>query len=110
MPRTMARWLVILAALVLASCSGARGAGGANDAPPTAAEAARFLTQATYGPTEATISQVRASGYSQWIDQQLTMPAPASHLANLDARLVELRAANPTATLNPVDFYNSYWT
>ena len=105
MPRTMARWLGVLAALVVASCSGARGTGSGGDGPPTAAEAARFLSQATYGPTEATISQLRASGYSQWIDQQMTMPPPTSHLALLDARLART-GENP----NPTDFYYGYWT
>ena len=103
MPRTLARWLGVLAALVLTSCSGARGPGGASDAPPTAVEASRFLAQATYGPTEATISQVRASGYSQWIDQQMSMPAPQSHLSLMDTR-------TPVGgSLSPVDFYYTYW-
>ena len=108
MPRRGVRWLAILAALIVTACSGARGSGG-NDAPPTAAEAARFLTQATYGPTDSTISQVRASGYSQWIDQQMVAPAPRSHLGDVDATLAELRLSNPGATLNPPDFYASYW-
>jgi uncharacterized protein (DUF1800 family) len=101
MPRTLARWLGVLAALALVSCSGARGTGGAGDAPPTAAEAARFLTQATYGPTEASIAQLRASGYSAWIDQQITTPPPPSHLTDL--------GGPGTTVLNPPDFYESYW-
>ncbi len=103
MPRTVARWLGVLAALVVASCSGARGT-GSGDAPPTANEAARFLTQATYGPTDATIAQVRASGYSLWIDEQMTMPAPASHLSVVDSHL-----ASPTDAAQPTDFYYTYW-
>jgi uncharacterized protein (DUF1800 family) len=108
MPRKGMRWLAVLAALTLAACSGARGSGG-SEAPPTAAEASRFLTQATYGPTDATISQVRAAGYSQWIDQQMVMASPRSHLGDVDATLAELRLTNPGATLNPPDFYASYW-
>jgi uncharacterized protein (DUF1800 family) len=103
MPRTMARWLGVLAALVVASCSGARGTGSGSDAPPSAAEAARFLTQATYGPTDATISQLRASGYPLWIDEQMTMPPPTSHLALVDGRTAG-------ASADPVDFYYTYWT
>ena len=108
MPRRGVRWLGVLAAVVVASCSGARGTGGA-DGPPTAAEASRFLAQATYGPTDAAISQVRAAGYSQWIDQQMGTPAPRSHLGDMDTTLAELRLTNPGATLNPPDFYASYW-
>lgn len=44
------------------------------DAPQSDAEAARFLTMATFGPTQAEISRLRAIGYGQWIDQQLAMP------------------------------------
>jgi len=108
MPRRAPRWLAVLAALALSACSGARGTGADGAAAPTAAQAARFLTQTTYGPTDATISQVRASGYSQWIDQQMVMPGQ-SHQAFMEARLLELRAVNPSATLSATEFYNSYW-
>lgn len=37
--------------------------------------AARFLTQATFGPTDASIDRVLAIGYSAWIDEQLAKPA-----------------------------------
>lgn len=52
--------------------------------PPTAQDAARFLTQATWGPTYAEIQRVQQIGYAAWINQQLATPA-ASHLAYLDA-------------------------
>jgi uncharacterized protein (DUF1800 family) len=45
------------------------------DAPASDAEAARFLTMATFGPTAAEIAHLRSIGYGQWIDQQLAMPA-----------------------------------
>ena len=109
MPRTLARWLIALAALTLGACSGARGTGADGSAPPTAAEASRFLAQASYGATDAAISQVRAAGYSQWIDQQMVMPAPASHQSEVEARFAALQAANPAAQLTPTDFYYSYW-
>jgi uncharacterized protein (DUF1800 family) len=44
------------------------------DAPASDAEAARFLTMATFGPTAAEIAHLRSVGYGQWIDQQLAMP------------------------------------
>lgn len=44
------------------------------DAPASDADAARFLTMATFGPTPASIAQLRAIGYTQWIEQQLSMP------------------------------------
>lgn len=52
--------------------------------PPTAADAARFLTQATYGPTTASIATVQSQGYAAWIETQFTRPI-ASYLAYVDA-------------------------
>jgi len=110
MPRKLARWFAVLALMTLAACSGARGTGdAAGGAPITAAEASRFLAQASYGPTDSSISEVRASGYSQWIDQQMIAPQSTTHLEDLNARFEVLKAANPTATLNPADFYWSFW-
>ena len=54
---------------------------------PTATEAARFLTQATFGPTIAAITALQSRGISGWIDDQLAVPA-TSALAMLRADLV----------------------
>ena len=35
------------------------------------AEAARFLIQASFGPTRAEIARVRELGYSRWLDEQM---------------------------------------
>jgi uncharacterized protein (DUF1800 family) len=82
---------------------------GGDAAPPSAAEASRFLAQASYGATDAAISQVRASGYAQWIDEQMVRARPATHQADMEARLAALRVANPDARLSANDFYYSYW-
>lgn len=42
--------------------------------PASDAEAARFLNQATFGATPATITQVRGSGIEPWITQQANLP------------------------------------
>lgn len=106
--RRIRRWLGIAAALAVTACSGARETG--SSATPTSAEAARFLIQTTYGPNEVAIGQVRASGYSAWIDQQIaTTAASPSHQADMEARLAALRALDPAAQLTPNDFYRSYW-
>ncbi len=47
--------------------------------PATRNEAARFLAQATFGPTEADITNLMRDGYSLWIDKQLQMPMGESH-------------------------------
>jgi uncharacterized protein (DUF1800 family) len=38
-------------------------------------DAARFLTQATFGPTLSSIAALRAKGYQGWILEQMSMPA-----------------------------------
>lgn len=114
--------LTAAAVLLLASCGGGGGSsgGGGGSAQPTpppavvvpkpsAPEAARMLTQATFGPTDASISAVGELGYEAWLDQQLAAPVSGSHLAHMDARLVQLRAASANAQLSPNQFYESFW-
>lgn len=101
-------WAAASLALALVACSGARMPGGST-APPTAAEASRFLAQASYGATDGAISQVRASGYAQWIDEQMVLARPTTHQAEMEARLALLRQTNPDARLSANDFYYSYW-
>ena len=37
------------------------------------ADVVRFLEQATLGPTEALVQEVKAKGIEQWLDEQLAM-------------------------------------
>lgn len=47
-------------------------------------EGARFLTQATFGPTDAAeVEQVRTVGLEQWLNHQFALEAP-SHMAYLN--------------------------
>ncbi len=52
--------------------------------PPNAADAARFLVQATYGPTTTAIASLQTQTYSDWVEQQLAQPV-VSHMAYVDA-------------------------
>jgi uncharacterized protein (DUF1800 family) len=52
--------------------------------PPTARDAARFLSQATYGPTLQEIGNLQVQGFDGWLTQQFAAPL-TSHLAYLDA-------------------------
>jgi hypothetical protein len=71
----------VLAALASMACAGAHAAthdhlftygfDPAPDAPADANEAARFLTQATFGPTASDIARLTALGYDAWIEQQI---------------------------------------
>ena len=71
--------------------------------PVTPVEASRFLAQASFGPTIATINSVAASGPAAWVERQLTLPQ-ASHLAYLDAR--PMPAYTP---LSVNQFLESFW-
>ncbi len=51
----------------------------ATDKPATRNEAARFLAQATFGPTDADIDRLMTIGYSAWINEQFATPANGTH-------------------------------
>lgn len=63
------------------------------------AAAARFLDQATFGPTAVEIARLRRLGFAGWFAQQLAAPAstfpppppPAADLPNPDNRLAQAR-------------------
>lgn len=42
---------------------------------PSDADAARFLAQATFGPTDADIAHLRVVGYDGWLNEQFAAPA-----------------------------------
>ena len=50
----------------------------------TAADAPRFLAQATFGPTAADISALQSQGYSAWVTSQMALPE-TSHRTATDA-------------------------
>lgn len=77
------RACVAAAALSVAACGGptdnpddptSPGAAQSVSDKPTPAEASRFLQQATFGPTEAEIDALVASGYSDWFKRQISAP------------------------------------
>jgi len=51
---------------------------------PTVADAGRFLSQATFGGTDALIASVQSQGFDAFLNQQFTAPM-SSHLAFMDA-------------------------
>ncbi len=126
--RALARALVcslsVGALLSLAACGG--GGGGGSSTPPaepppavekpaTRDEAARFLTQATFGPNDADIDRLMSVGYAAWIDEQFAIAtSPArSHRAHWEAADAALKAANPNATPVPTagqnEVFESFW-
>jgi uncharacterized protein (DUF1800 family) len=55
------------------------GMEGVAAGPFNDADAARFLAQATFGPTDADIAHLRAIGYEAWLDEQFSA-TPTSEL------------------------------
>jgi uncharacterized protein (DUF1800 family) len=100
-------------ALALVGCSG--GGGGSTAAPPIVvqslsdADAARFLTQASFGPTDADIAALKPQGYAAWLTQQTSLLPSASHQSYVETRLTQLQSVNPKATLSASQFYESFW-
>lgn len=104
------------AALVLAGCAGEESVvddtpAGAPSAPsvgdkPTATEASRFLTQATFGPTQSDIDELVSIGYSSWMRRQFE--------ASLSSNVTELRQiqadfAARNQTVGPVALADIAW-
>jgi uncharacterized protein (DUF1800 family) len=116
--------LALCASVLLGACGGGgSGAdGSANEGnsgtgesglqavekPATREQAARFLTQATFGPTDADIDRLMAVGYGPWIDEQLAKPAQ-SHRANVEAAEAAIKAANPTGRAYQAEVLQSFW-
>lgn len=74
-------------------------------ATPAAIDAARFLTQATFGPRSLVeITGVQKKGYAAWIDEQLAKPA-ASHVEYLNGAL----ARHAVGYVYDEDAYEAIW-
>jgi uncharacterized protein (DUF1800 family) len=102
-----------LAALVVACGAGKEDDEGQQQQPtagpsPTRNESARFLAQASYGPTEASINALTRSSFAAWLDAQFAMPR-STHRSFLDRRTVELAAATTPQTASQTQFRESYW-
>lgn len=79
--------VVALSGLTAAGCGGGGGGGGGAPASSVAlpsqpaapavaedSEAARFLVQASFGPTDEEISRVARDGYDSWLAEQFNQP------------------------------------
>ena len=121
--------LGLCASVLLAACGGGGGDGGSEtpsgssadpgstpsttssaavEKPATREQAARFLTQATFGPIDADVDRVMAIGYSAWIDEQLAKPV-ASHRATWQAADASIKAVTPTSSAGQDQVLESFW-
>jgi uncharacterized protein (DUF1800 family) len=72
--------------------------------PLSDADASRFLIQATFGPTEQTIAQLKAMGINAWLEQQFNTPR-TSHLTKYQ----ELAAEGARTGGEQDDLYTEVW-
>ncbi|GAA5121976.1 DUF1800 family protein [Luteolibacter yonseiensis] len=80
---------------------------------------ARFLTQATFGPTLAEIESLRTrvagaggdriAAYSAWIDEQLALPSPSLLAYTTAANAQEKEAREPDYNLNSQNRRRGWW-
>lgn len=78
----------------------------ANDpTAPSATDAARFLTQCTFGVTDADVADVQSKGMSGWIDSQMAM-TPFSMLADVRQRMA---TGTPYSAEAFQAFEESFW-
>jgi len=78
----VAGWVGVATMTGLQACGG--GAGAASPAPATpasAADAGRFLAQATLGYSRSDLNAMMATSYSDWIDAQFAAPSSQGHYA-----------------------------
>ena len=113
-------WPALVLVLLLAACGGGGGGGSADagggtppppvvvEKPATRDEAARFLAQASFGPTETAIDRVMAVGYAAWIDEQFALALP-SHRAHWEARDAAIKAANASNSAGADQVFESFW-
>jgi uncharacterized protein (DUF1800 family) len=86
--------LLLAAAAPLAAQEVIFSSGFESGGPSTDAEAARFLTQASFGVTPASIAELRAQGYTAWLANQRNAPITLQR-PDVEQRIAALAQANP---------------
>jgi uncharacterized protein (DUF1800 family) len=109
--------LTLALALVLTACGG--GGGSSSDAtagsgsqvsyPASDDEARRFLTQATFGPTDELVAEVKAKGYGPWIAEQMAIEPINRHAEYFEARDLAIKASNPSSAAWFNEVNHSFW-
>jgi uncharacterized protein (DUF1800 family) len=103
--------------LALAACGGGDSGGTGNEdglgngpstIPASKAQASRFLTQATFGPTDAEVDRLMAVGYGAWIDEQFDKPV-SRHRGHYEALDAKAKAAGATSPVGQEAVIHAFW-
>lgn len=78
-------------------------------APQNDAEAVRFLNQATFGATDAMITDVKTRGYSGWIDNQMAMAIQHNHVSHVEAMAARVTSGHWVNRPQVTDVSASMW-
>ena len=76
--------------------------------PASTAEARRFLTQATFGPTAADVDHLMKIGYAAWIDEQFAKPQKL-HRTYWDAENKAIKAADANSSAGQREVLDSFY-
>lgn len=79
---------------------------GPFDLPANAAAAARFLSKATFGPTQRELSSLMSIGYRQWLEEQFRRSS-TTHLTDISARMASL--PETASTVPTAWVQHSFW-
>jgi len=69
----------------------------------------RFLTQATFGPTAASISEVQSIGPAAWMERQFRLGTPGAARTHWEAADGAIKAADPSRKAGSTEVYNAFW-
>ncbi|RZI86236.1 MAG: DUF1800 domain-containing protein [Rubrivivax sp.] len=78
--------------------------------PEDRPEAWRFLSHATFGPSEADVADVTQRGYEAWIDQQFSMPLQLSYRHFVEKRNTEITADGVGTPSRPDQIIEGFYT
>ena len=95
---------VVFVVALLSSCGG-KGGSSAPEAKPTAAQASRLLSQATFGANDAAIARLSDLGTAAWFDEQFAQPQTL-HVDYMNAAQSALPAGT---TISQNQFFESFW-
>lgn len=78
--------------------------------PQNRQEAARFLTQATFGPTASDIDHLMSVGYNAWFTEQVAARPLRGYQSHWDARNLAIKSATPNAQAGVDEINQAFWT